>query len=166
MQDLGTEAEPGTALQRIQIVKGWLEGGESKVAVYDVAGDANNGATVDLSTCEQSGPGDASLCAVWEDPDFDASERAYYYVRVVENPSCRWTTRQCNAASYDCEAADPRPIDEACCHPRIGLNRDHCTADCSAGRPPADQAGCCEPQVQPAIQELAWTSPIWYQPPE
>jgi len=166
MQDLGTEAEPGTALQRIQIVKGWLEGGESRVAVYDVAGDANNGATVDLSTCEQSGPGDASLCAVWEDPDFDPSERAYYYARIVENPSCRWTTRQCNAASYDCDAADPRPIDEACCHPRIGLNRDHCTADCSAGRPPADQAGCCEPQVQPAIQELAWTSPIWYQPPE
>ncbi|MBW2160297.1 MAG: DUF3604 domain-containing protein [Deltaproteobacteria bacterium] len=166
IQDIGTEAEPGTALQRIQIVKGWLENGDYQVAIHDIAGDANNGATVDLGTCEQSGPGAASLCAVWEDPDFDPSERAYYYARVVESPSCRWTTRQCNAASYDCDAADPRPIDEACCYPTIGLNRDHCTADCSAGRPPADQAGCCEPQVQPALQELAWTSPIWYQPPE
>jgi hypothetical protein len=167
IQDIGTEAEPGTALQRIQIIKGWLENGESKVAIHEVAGDANNGATVELSTCEQSGPGEASLCTVWEDPDFDPAERAYYYARVVENPSCRWTTRQCNDASYDCDAADPRPIDEACCAPRIGLNRDHCTFDCSgSGRPPADQAGCCDPQVQPALQELAWTSPIWYHPPE
>ena len=167
MQDLGTPEEPGTPLQRIQIIKGWLENGEYRVAIHDdVAGNADNGATVDLSTCEQSGRGEPSLCAVWKDPDFAPTERAYYYARVVENPTCRWTTHQCVEKNYDCDNPS-RDIDLDCCDPTAGLNVDWCDAiDCSNPNslPPAD-ARCCLPRVEPAIQERAWTSPIWYQPP-
>ncbi len=152
-------------LQRIQVVKGWLESGEHQVQVYDVAGDPDNGASVDLSTCELRGQGAADLCAVWEDPDFDPEERAYYYARVIENPTCRWTTWQCVNADYDC--SDPvRPIDLDCCDPVAGLHVEFCDdVDCSdpESLPPAD-ARCCQPRLEPVIQERAWTSPIWYQP--
>jgi hypothetical protein len=155
----------GAPLQRIQIVKGWMEGSESRVQVYDVAGDPENGADVDLGTCEPRGEGFADLCTVWEDPDFDPAERAYYYARVIENPTCRWTTRQCVAAGYDC--TDPvSEIDLDCCDPVAGLNVDRCeSVDCTDpdSLPPAD-ARCCEPRLEPTIQERAWSSPIWYQP--
>jgi hypothetical protein len=154
------------ALQRIQIVKGWLAGGDYQVEVYDVAGNANDAASVDLETCEPQGQGFGDLCTVWEDPNFDPSQRAYYYARVLENPTCRWTTRQCVQAGYDC--TDPvRPIDLDCCDPVVGLNVDWCTSvDCTDpdSLPTAD-ARCCQPRLEPAIQERAWSSPIWYQPP-
>ena len=156
----------GAPLQRIQIVKGWLEGGDPRVEVHEVAGDPESGASVSLDTCELQGEGHSDLCAVWEDPDFDPTERAYYYARVVENPTCRWTTRQCVEASYDCD--DPtREIDLDCCDPTTGLNVEWCQSiDCSEPEslPPAD-ARCCVPRVEPIIQERAWTSPIWYRPP-
>lgn len=95
-QDPGTARHPGGHLQRLQIVKGWLEpDGGFRQAVYDVAGTANNGAAVDLATCETSGPGYSSLCGVWRDPEFDPAQAAVYYARVLENPSCRWSWRQC-----------------------------------------------------------------------
>ena len=90
----------------IQIVKGWLDGDDYQVQVYDIAGDANNGATVDLDTCETQGDGFGDLCSVWQDPDFDPAQRAYYYARVLENPTCRWTTWQCSPADYDCNDWD------------------------------------------------------------
>ena len=92
LRDPGTARRPGVALQRIQIVKGWLENGASREQVYEVAGDPENGASVDLASCTPRGSGSDSLCSVWRDPDFDASQRAFYYARVVENPSCRWST--------------------------------------------------------------------------
>jgi hypothetical protein len=95
-RDPGTLSRPGAQLQRIQIVKGWIEQGQSHQQVFDVAGDPDNGATVDVDTCVASGPGDDSLCAVWIDPGFDPSQHAYYYVRVLENPTCRWSTITCN----------------------------------------------------------------------
>jgi len=165
-------------LQRIQIVKGWLDGEDYQVEVYDIAGDANNGASVDLDTCERQGEGFGDLCNVWQDPDFDPAQRAYYYARVLENPSCRWTTWQCSAAEYDCNDWDyaacaarklkflPSDYTCDCCDPAAGLNQDFCTAvDCSdPGLLTAAEERCCY-QVEPAIQERAWTSPIWYQPP-
>jgi hypothetical protein len=152
------EAAP---LQRIQIIKGWIEDGQYQVEVHEVAGNPNNGASVDLSTCEPQGAGSSDLCEVWEDVDFDPSQRAYYYARVIENPSCRWTTIQCVEADYDCSG--DRPIDEECCDPTNGLNLGQCAAiDCNdelnVGEP------CCLPRVEPTIQERAWTSPIWYSP--
>lgn len=130
LRDPGTAAHPGAALQRLQVVKGWIENGAAHQQVYDVAGDANNGATVDLNSCTPSGPGADTLCTVWSDPSFSPAQQAFYYVRALENPTCRWNTWVCNRL---------RPEE----------------------RPPA----CTNPAVPKTIQERAWTSPIWYQPP-
>jgi hypothetical protein len=53
----------------------------------------DNGARVNLEDCSiTAGVGDAEMKALWTDPDFDAGQRAFYYVRVLENPTCRWST--------------------------------------------------------------------------
>ncbi|MEP4148851.1 MAG: DUF3604 domain-containing protein [Halioglobus sp.] len=139
-QDPGTADSPGMPLQRIQVIKGWIdENGETQEMVLNVAGNPDNGAKVDLKSCETSGEGFSQLCAVWRDEDFDPAQRAFYYSRVVENPSCRWSQRQCVAARVDC--SDPDTIGEGF-------------------------AGCCAIEHRPVIQERAWSSPIWYTPPE
>jgi hypothetical protein len=99
--------DPNSApLQRIQIIKGWTEKGEMMEAIYDVVCSDNlkpdpethrcpdNGAKVDLSNCEISkDKGNVELSAVWEDKNFNSALPAFYYVRVLENPVCRWSTR-------------------------------------------------------------------------
>ena len=99
-------ADPmGTRLQRLQIIKGWIADGRTHEQVYDVACSdglsvdpathrcPDNGAEVDIADCSiTEGVGAAELRALWRDPDFDPSERAFYYVRVLENPTCRWST--------------------------------------------------------------------------
>jgi hypothetical protein len=123
--------DEGNLLQRIQIIKGWIDGeGRTQQAVYDVTGLNKGDATVDPLTCQVSGQGFAQLCASWQDPDFDPAMSAVYYARVLENPSCRWS-------HYDC----------------LTLPKDQ--------RPPS----CSDPELPWQIQERAWTSPIWYQPP-
>ncbi len=135
-QDPGTAGAPGTPLQRIQIIKGWLDAeGVTHERVHDVAGDAAGGASVDPQTCQIDGADFASLCSVWEDPEFDPGESAFYYARVLESPSCRWSTLECRAAGVDCSAA-----------------------------PPAGFETCCDGSLPLTIQERAWTSPIWYRP--
>ncbi|MFT4614852.1 MAG: hypothetical protein ACI9NT_002003, partial [Bacteroidia bacterium] len=87
--------DQGNLLQRIQIIKGWVDrDGRTHQAVYDVAG-GDNGASVDPNTCSVSGQGHAQLCASWRDPDFDPAMSAVYYARVLENPSCRWSHHDC-----------------------------------------------------------------------
>ncbi len=129
--------DPDSApLQRLQIVKGWVENGVSAEQVYDVAcSDSQkpdektnrcpeNGAGVDLSNCEYTGgKGANELSVVWRDPDFNHRQQAFYYVRVLENPSCRWST-------WDALRAGVEP----------------------------------SPELEATIQERAWSSPIWYQP--
>ena len=143
-------APGGVDLQRVQIVKGWVDAsGATQERVVDVAGNAANGASVDPTTCTPTGSGAAELCAVWEDPDFDPSERAFYYARVLENPVCRWSTLVCKQNGVDPFAAD-------------------CAAQAAAA--PAAFADCClaagnaDPFLSPTVQERAWTSPIWYRP--
>ena len=53
----------------------------------------DNGATVNLSDCSISADkGDIEIASVWRDPEFDADQRAFYYVRVLQNPTCRWSS--------------------------------------------------------------------------
>ncbi|MCW5759085.1 MAG: DUF3604 domain-containing protein, partial [Phenylobacterium sp.] len=125
----------GGYLQRAQVVKGWIENGQAKEKVFDVACSdglkvgansrcGDNGATVNLKTCEPDRfKGDVELRTVWKDPEFNPRQRAFYYVRVLENPSCRWST-------WD------------------ALRN---------GTPP-------NPNLQPTIMERAWSSPIWFEP--
>ena len=124
-------------LQRIQIVKGWLDGGELHEQVIDIAGDANNGASVDATTCTPEGTGSDSLCGHFEDANYDPAQPAFYYARAVENPSCRWIQHACNDAGVRCnDAATITPGFEPCC-----------------------DAGNLMVQ-----QERAWSSPIWTAP--
>ena len=90
-------ADPaGGALQRLQIVKVWHEGGERfHQQVVDLSGEPSNGASVDLSSCEPLGAGATELCGTWRDPSYDPRQSAAYYVRVIENPSCRHHWRDC-----------------------------------------------------------------------
>jgi hypothetical protein len=95
----------GGNLDRIQIIKGWLDSsGELQEQVYDVAvSDGRTigadgrcrvpvGNTVDLENATWFNTiGDPELITVWQDPDFDPSERAFYYARVIEIPTPRWT---------------------------------------------------------------------------
>jgi hypothetical protein len=128
----------GANLDRIQIVKGWLDAaGSVHEQVYDVAwSDAATrkpgrdgelppvGSTVDAANATWANTiGDAELVAAWTDPDFDPEQRAFYYARVLEIPTPRWT-------AYDAK--------------RFGVKL------------PRD--------VPMAMQERAYTSPIWYTP--
>ena len=103
----------------MQVIKGWVDDdGHHQQRVYDVGGSPNNGASVNLDTCEPIGSGHSDLCAVWSDPEFDASRRAVYYARVVENPTCRYSAWECLARPegnrpLDCsDARIPKTIQE------------------------------------------------------
>ncbi len=123
-------------LQRIQMIKGWIEDGKRMEEVFDIACSdglnpdpttgrcPDNGARVDVSTCGiTTGSGDAEMKILWEDDNFNPDLSSFYYVRVLENPTCRWST-------YD----------------SIRL-----------GQPPRED-------VPATIRERAWSSPIWYSP--
>lgn len=137
-RDVGTAGQAGVALQRLQVIKGWVTSdGSGHERIYEVAGDPNNGASVDLQSCTVRGEGHDNLCSVWEDPDFEAGQYAYYYARAVENPSCRWSQHICASNRVDCANPD-----------RIGAGLE----------------ACCSPEHRPVIQERAVSSPIWYNP--
>lgn len=120
-------------LQRVQIIKGWLEDGKPQEQVFDVACsdglavDAathrcpDNGAKVNLADCAYSADrGAGELKALWQDPEYNEQHKAFYYARVLENPTCRWST-------WDALRAGVAPRDN----------------------------------LQVVIQERAWSSPIW-----
>ena len=133
-------------LDRIQIVKGWTRNGQIFEKIYNVAwsnrkaqsagrisdalvrrGEAELpavGNTVDVRNATYTNSiGAVELKTVWTDPDFDPSQFAFYYARVLQIPTPRWTT-------YDAK--------------RLGV-------------PPPDK-------IPAAVQDRAWTSPIWYSP--
>ena len=93
----------GANLDRVQIIKGWYKAGHPWEKVYDVVWsddrkpDANGklppvGNTVDVANATWSNTiGDSELITVWKDPDFDPALKAFYYARVIEIPTPRWT---------------------------------------------------------------------------
>jgi hypothetical protein len=86
-----------TPIEALQIVKLYLdEAGEPQEDVFDVL-RATPAPTVDPATCATSGAGLAMPCATWTDPDYEPTRHAVYYARVLEAPTCRWSTRDCNA---------------------------------------------------------------------
>ena len=108
-------------LDRIQIVKGWMDANdELHEKVYDVAwsGDRQPGAdgklptvgnTVDIETATWTNTiGSPELIAVWEDPDFDPGQRAFYYTRTIEIPTPRWTAYE--ALRFDLDMPDHVPM--------------------------------------------------------
>ncbi len=126
----------GANLDRIQIVKGWLDAsGTAQERVYDVAWagdrklDAKGklppvGNTVDVARATYTNTiGAAELSAAWKDPDFQPGQRAFYYARVIEIPTPRWTAY--DQARFGVKMSDDVPMQQ---------------------------------------QERAWTSPIWYSP--
>ena len=126
----------GANLDRIQIVKGWLDSaGKTHEKVYNVAWSDGRkpgadgklpavGNTVDIAAATWSNTiGASELATVWTDPDFDAAESAFYYARVLEIPTPPWYV-------YD-----------------------------------AFRFGTKLPEAVPTShQERAYTSPIWYTP--
>ncbi|QFU77897.1 DUF3604 domain-containing protein [Halioglobus maricola] len=160
-KDPGTAANPGLDLQRIQIIKGWLDDeGVTHEEVFDVAGSPTNNAGVNPQTCAPTGSGHKNLCTVWRDPAYNAKESAFYYVRVLENPSCRWSTLQCQAQGVN-------PFAENCSE-QAAIQTEKLQDEGAIG----DVFGrCClnpeeEPFYSPTLQERAWTSPIWINPNE
>jgi len=110
----------GANLDRVQVVKGWLdESGQLQERVYDIACsddrplrdgacDRPVGNSVDVETATYTNDiGDALLMAYWEDQSFNERERAFYYVRVLEIPTPRWTTH--DAAFYGLDLPDGVP---------------------------------------------------------
>jgi len=110
-------------LDRIQIVKGWLaEDGQTREKVYNVVwGDADRrslgtdgklpavGNTVDVASATWTNTiGDSELITVWEDPDFDPDEPAFYYARVIEIPTPRWTAY--DALRFGIQMGDEVPM--------------------------------------------------------
>jgi len=108
----------GANLDRIQIIKGWLDAeGNTQEKIYDVVwGDADKrqpghdgklppvGSTVDVENATWTNTiGDPELITVWKDPDFDPSLQAFYYARVLEIPTPRWT-------AYDAKRFGVKPL--------------------------------------------------------
>jgi len=117
-------------LQKLQLIKGWIdENGQSRYKVIDVASVNQVMGALDLKTGDWSGDSAPSLCAVYEDDDFDPGTYTYYYMRAVEVPTFRWSTAQCQAL------------------------------------PQGERPEACETLLPQTLQEMAWTSPIWYAPP-
>ena len=124
----------GAPLQRVQIIKGWIDKGEQQEKVYDVAcsdGQSvnsqtdrcpDNGATVNIDDCSISREkGNSEIKTFWQDPEFINGQEAFYYARVLENPTCRWST-------WDAIRDKEKPRSD----------------------------------IPVTIQERAWSSPIWY----
>jgi hypothetical protein len=107
----------GANLDRIQVVKGWMDAkGELHEQVYDVAWSDGRkpdprtgklpsvGSTVDGENATWTNTiGDPELITVWKDPDFDPAQRAFYYARVIEIPTPRWT-------AYDAKRFGNKPL--------------------------------------------------------
>ena len=113
-------------LQRVQIIKGYIDdNGNPQEQVFDVACSddgfpdpetyrcPDNNAKVDISTCAFSEDvGAAELKTFWSDPTFKSEQRAFYYVRALENPTCRWSTWDAVRNNVEPRSDMPKTIQE------------------------------------------------------
>ncbi len=172
LMDPGWSGHPGTPLQRAQIVKGWVDAaGQTHEAVYDVAGagDVQNvDDMVDLRTCQPKGVGLTDFCTLWTDPGFDPALHAFYYIRVLENPSCRWNQYYCNARGVDCSQHMGTCRGEGSSFDGLGCDSETDCGDAVCTLPDSyeeyEYTQCCSGIVPQTVQQRAWTSPIWYVP--
>jgi hypothetical protein len=115
----------GANLDRVQIVKGWSESGVSHEKIYEVAlSDGRTpdpvtgqvpavGNSIDPVTLETANTiGAAQLSAVWTDPDFNPAHNAFYYARVIEIPTPRWSAFDAKALGIDHPTDLPATIQE------------------------------------------------------
>lgn len=112
LADAGDPRRAAVPLMLMQVVKGVVEGGKARLEVFDVAGKRDTTADVDPATCKPRGAGAMSLCAVFRDPTYRPGQRAYYYARVLENPTCRYS-------SYTCLALPPAERPPSCTDPTV-----------------------------------------------
>lgn len=155
------EQDPeGNPLQQIDLIKGYLNAdGEPKVRFFDgLVRTADPVSRPDPNTCAvavQNHP--ESLCLRWQDSDFDPARDAYWYARVREVPSCRWSAHMCRVEQQvDCRLLSP---DNGAFAPETGWQ---------------GYEGCCQIEETggvftgrdrfDTIEERAWASPIWYEP--
>lgn len=111
-----TADEDAAPLQKLQLIKGWIDDdGTARTKVIDVIR-------------AKTSIGARTLCTVFEDDGFEASEMAYYYLRAAEIPTLRWSAAQCAAI------------------------------------PASQRPQICAKEGAKTTQELAWTSPIWFEP--
>jgi len=176
--DAGWGGRTGTRLQRAQIIKGWVDrDGQTREKVIDAtdfqvgnAGDTTSHLP-NADSCEPAPQGHTSLCAVWTDPDFDASQHAFYYARVLEQPSCRWSKYYCDARSISCEEpmGTCRAATASSASDGQGCNSLSECPEGSVCEIPVSYTAweyqqCCGGLVPDYVQQRAWTSPIWYTP--
>lgn len=151
----------GYPLQQIDLVKGFVDAqGEARVRVYNaLAATAAPVSRPDPLSCAVAvGAHPESLCLRWQDPAFDAARDAYWYARVRELPSCRWSAWACRVEkNVDCGQLNPAN---------------------GAFDPEGEFAGyegCCAISESDGVfsgsdrfdtvEERAWASPIWYEAP-
>jgi hypothetical protein len=110
----------GANLDRIQIVKGWIENGEQMEKIYDVAlsddrtdGNEPVGNTVDIAAASYTNDiGATELMATWTDPDFDPAVPSLYYARVLQIPTPRWSTYDAAKLGVEIPEGLPASIQE------------------------------------------------------
>lgn len=115
-----TKEPDGANLDRIQIIKGWIEDGEQMEQIYDVAlsGDRTDGSevvgnTVNVATASYTNDiGAAELTAIWTDPNFDPTVPALYYARVLQIPTPRWSTYDAKTLRVEVPEGLPTSIQE------------------------------------------------------
>ncbi|TJY62265.1 DUF3604 domain-containing protein [Sinimarinibacterium sp. CAU 1509] len=158
IQDPGGD-QPGLPLQGLDVIKGTLNAsGEPKVHVYENVAKTPHPVEQPAADCSVA-PGNhpEQFCVTWQDPDFHADRDAYWYARVREIPSCRWSTYLCVSSGVDCAALSP-----------------------ANGIFPDDTGwhgyeGCCRIEGEPGsfhgsnifstLEERAWASPVWFEHP-
>ena len=132
------QRDPQSApLERIDIIKGSASDGQSREEVIAIVDLTAQRPALDLDSCELNDAPQPSLCETFTDNDYDPQAANFYYARIVEAPTCRWSHYICLAEQIDCtQAGDGSDLFKA----------------------------CCQADLPKTTQERAWSSPIFIYP--